>query len=357
MLLALFSFSVQPSLGAESPEDTRSSGPSSLLVLGTPHLSSIDGGFKAPLLDSLIERLVAFGPDVVMIEALPPRSLAKLQAQGGYADDVLDSFGKRMTRPGTLAQETLDVAWSEAWQRTRDTQGECEPGVSAAACILLYLAAYEFDTALLKYRRLDDEQRSTFSEQYPGIASDFDASQESSNEYYTIAQRLADELSLPRIFPVDAHEDKIPFLGILAEEKGIEEYFQRVFGDVSQLPFVRESEQRQARAIAAGDLLPYYRWLNAPDALAWDRASQWQPFFDLDDASNFGKRRLALWEMRNFLTAANIARVLADFPGQKAVFIVGSSHKPFIDGYFADSIWVEVVSAGSVLGEPSRSNR
>jgi hypothetical protein len=48
--------------------------------------------------------------------------------------------------------------------------------------------------------------------------------------------------------------------------------------------------------------------------------------------------------------AANIARVLAEYPGKTAVYIVGSGHKSFMDAYFKTMNWVEVLSADQVLG-------
>ena len=124
----------------------------------------------------------------------------------------------------------------------------------------------------------------------------------------------------------------------------------RVFGDYSEDPFLVEMKARQREAIEEGDLLPFYRWLNAPAAMQGDFDFQWAPFLDKDDESGFGKTRLALWEQRNLLMAANIARVLAEYPGKTAIYIVGSSHKSFMDAYFNTTNWVEVLNADQVLG-------
>jgi hypothetical protein len=136
----------------------------------------------------------------------------------------------------------------------------------------------------------------------------------------------------------------------MAADPSIEAFFERVFGNYSEHPYIINMKDRERHAIEAGDLLPYYEWLNDPVTLQGDFDFQWAPFLDKDDESHFGKTRLALWEQRNLLMAANIARVLAEYPGKTAIYIVGSSHKPFIDAYFETAHWVEVLRADQVLG-------
>ena len=197
--------------------------------------------------------------------------------------------------------------------------------------------------------------RQAFRERHADIAERFDRSLQSSNEYYTIALRLARTVGTERIHPVDAHREKGPLLAMLESDPTIEAFFERVFGDFSEHPFAKEGKRRKEEAVEAGDLLPYYRWLNDPTTTQRDVDFQWAPFLEKDDESRFGKARLALWEQRNLLMAANIARVLAEYPGKTAVFIVGSGHKPFIDDYFETASWVELLRADEVLGTADSS--
>lgn len=333
----------EPAAAANPPALTR------LFVLGTPHLRSLKDQFNPAMLDKLIERLAALEPDVILVEALPGPGIVTLQQEGGHANEVLDAYGKRMIVPGELAQQALKVDWGEAWRNVSDFDSDCAAQIPAAECILTYLAAYEYDTALLKFRRLDDAERKAFADAHPEIAGQFDADLGSTNEYYTIAQRLAMALGHRRIFAVDAHQEKPPLLTIMEADPAIDEYFERVFGNVSEHPYLKEMHNRQAAAVTAGDLLPFYRWLNETETGQRDIALQWTPFVEKDDQSHFGKSRLALWEMRNFLMAANIARVLAEYPAGTAIFIVGAGHKPFIDTYFRTTIWAEVLEARDVL--------
>jgi hypothetical protein len=321
-----------------------------LFVLGTPHLSNLKDDFRPELLDGLIDRLLNLQPDAILVEALPGPSIVSMELQGGSFDEVLEQYAQRMRIPGRRAQEILDLSWSEAYRKVNDLDRDCDEGVTRETCILTYLAAYEYDTALLAFSRAPEPEREAFRETHDDIAERFDKSLQSNNEYYTIANRLAGASGRARIHPVDAHREKGPLLDLMAADPSIEAFFERVFGNYSEHPYIINMKDRERHAIEAGDLLPYYEWLNDPVTLQGDFDFQWAPFLDKDDESHFGKTRLALWEQRNLLMAANIARVLAEYPGKTAIYIVGSSHKPFIDAYFETAHWVEVLRADQVLG-------
>ena len=325
-----------------------------LFILGTPHLSSWKDRFKPELLDSTIARLAALEPVAIMVEALPGPALVALKQHGEPAAEIVSTFGRRQIDPGQFAQEALDLKWSDAFGQVSDFNTNCPDQSKQDHCILIYLAAYEYDTALLKYVRLEEATKQTFEEKHPAIAEKFRASLDSTNEYYTVAQRLALQLDLQRIFPVDAHAEKIALSTMLAADKSIEDYFERLFGDISEHPYLREMKRREEAAIELGDLLGFYQWLNSPESLAADVAFQWTPFLEKDDDSQFGKTRLALWEMRNLLMAANMSRVMAEYPGETVVYVVGASHKSFLDAYFRGASWVEVLESGPVL-EPSKN--
>jgi len=334
------------SIGDDNPHIQRTR----LFVLGTPHLSSLKDDFRSELLDGLMDRLLSLQPDAILVEALPGPSIMSMELQGGSFDEVLEQYSQRMTVPGRRAQEILELSWAEAYRKISTLDRDCDEGVTLETCILIYLAAYEYDTALLKWSAAPESERKTFRERHADIVERFDKSLQSSNEYYTIANRLARASGRARIHPVDAHQEKGPLLDMMAADPSIEAFITRVFGDYSEHPYLIEMKDREKDAIEAGDLLPYYRWLNDPATARRDFDFQWAPFLDKDDESQFGKTRLALWEQRNLLMAANIARVLAEYPGKTAIYIVGSGHKPFIDAYFKTMNWVEVLSADRVLG-------
>jgi hypothetical protein len=327
-----------------------------LFVLGTPHLSSWKEKFKPELLDSTIAKLAAFKPDAIMVEAMPGTGVAALQLRGPASEEVLKSYGRRQVQAGEMAQEALDIEWGEAYNKVADFNQPCPEGDSAMQCILTYLAAFEYDTALLQYVKLDSTARADFDEKHPAIAEKLQASLKSTNEYYTIAQRLALELGHSRLFPVDAHAEKVPFSAMLEADPSMEGFYGGLFGDFSKHPYIVEMDQRQKAGVEAGDLLAYYRWQNSPGAMEADFEVQWTPFIAKDNDAHFGKARLAFWEMRNYLTAANMARVMAEFPGGNLLYITGSGHKPFLDQYFRATNWVEVMDTDAVLGTDSSEN-
>ena len=95
--------------------------------------------------------------------------------------------------------------------------------------------------------------------------------------------------------------------------------------------------------------LGLYRWMNSPKYGLADLDAQWHLFLRSSLPSGFDRERAALWEARNLAIAANIRRITAAKPGQRALVIIGASHKTFLDAYLSQMMDLDVVQAEDVL--------
>lgn len=64
-------------------------------------------------------------------------------------------------------------------------------------------------------------------------------------------------------------------------------------------------------------------------------------------AAHHGRGYVTTWETRNLRMAANIRDSMAQ-PGQRALVIVGASHKDYLEAYLNQMHDVEIASAGEV---------
>lgn len=70
--------------------------PTQVLVLGTPHLSGTPEDFDPAVLEPLLQRLAAFKPEVIAIEALSGESIDALWRYRAIYPEVATSYGGRM---------------------------------------------------------------------------------------------------------------------------------------------------------------------------------------------------------------------------------------------------------------------
>lgn len=75
-------------------------------------------------------------------------------------------LGSRAITAGRLAQDILGTDWVQAFRSTNDRSKDCDAVADESQCILTYLAAYEYDTALLKFTLLEPDARQSFLDRY-----------------------------------------------------------------------------------------------------------------------------------------------------------------------------------------------
>lgn len=340
-----------PALHASPVENEIGLTPSSVFILGTKHLSGIKGEYELSILDGLIGRLEVLNPDLIAIEALDGLSVAAMAQRPDAHGETLNIYGRFQLKFAQKAQFATGKDFATAYADIQRNSPDCSSAGDFNPCILTYLAAYDYYSALLQWHKASPENRENFGKEFGDIDEAFAQRMTSTNEYITIAIRLAKALGHHRLYPVDDHSSGAPFDSANKDNPNMADEMMSIWGDIEGDPYLAEMKSRFSEAADAGDVLPYYRWVNSPETGQRDIDFQWTPLIQKDVKSRVGTSRVAAWEMRNLLMAAHISAVLVENPGKKLIYIVGSAHKPYLDGYFANTNWVEVVDSAEVLGE------
>lgn len=323
-----------------------------ILVLGTPHLDPLEDLDPAAL-DPLLELLETWKPDAIGVEVLPPAEIAAMLEHPVY-ETVVDRFAAERVKMGRFVQRRLGLSWHEALARA-DSLGPVRIGETGSETslrrdlILLRLAGYETESAILHYARLLEESPATLESLPEPVRAHLEKRLASPDERIRIGVELARRLDLSRVTPIDDHLDKDLFLSLsgdlLAELEAHEAYRELVAFRPGEA-ILRDTRD----ALARGDVISLYRDLNDPVHLTEDVDLQWNLFFRTRLASGLDRARVAAWEVRNLVIAAHVRRMTATIPGGRALVVIGRAHKPFLDAYLGRMMDVEVVDAATVLG-------
>jgi hypothetical protein len=111
---------------------------------------------------------------------------------------------------------------------------------------------------------------------------------------------------------------------------------------------MEEKAQQLARAAAAGDLVPFYLAINEERSLL-SSLDQWRVLFTTDHPEGLDRARVMMWEARNLGMVRNARVAMATRPGGRFFWLVGASHKPFLEAYLQALVDVELVPVGAAL--------
>jgi len=329
-----------------------------VLVLGTFHFREIKAQFQPALVEPLLRQLEAFKPDVVAVEALPGACIHELELRAkatSIHEEVLGQFAKTPLDLGHEAQALLKLDMIQASRALAGSKAMPADPMALASRTLHCLAAYEWPSALLAWSLVPPGHPART--QVPAsLASKLDAELSRINEIQTVAIPLARKLGHPSIACVDEFED-LETLEPVMEALQASRKDSPLLGAVGKAQVYRDSRDRRDAALAAGDLLPYFRHLNSPAYMAADVDAQWGVFLGthLKDGSDRG--RLALWENRNLKIAARIRALSARHPGQRILVIYGAAHKPFLEAYLGAGSDLRLVQPEAVLNPVTPAGR
>ena len=262
--------------------------------------------------------------------------------------EVLGSYASLQHKYGQLAQSELGFDWGTAEDEYNSPGNHCLEEPEESRCILIAVAAYDYYSGLLRWHYLSETEKAVFRNKNLEIAKSFESESTSANEYVSLAIRLAKQLGHDRIYPVDDHIEKAKVSTALTELGEGFDPIQKVWGQLGDDPFLATAKAKEDEAVEAGDLQSWFRWLNAPSTSTADKDLQFGPFAE-GRAGHAGMTWNGYWEARNLRMASHISDVLAANPGKRMVYIVGSSHKGYIDGYFTDMDWVRSADSLTVL--------
>jgi hypothetical protein len=104
--------------------------PTQILVLASPHLSGTPETFDPAVLEPLLERLAAFRPTAIAIEALPGRHIAQMWEYRESYPEVATGYGGRAMVLSALARNGVNTDMAGAEAEVRRTCRDCWPSNS-----------------------------------------------------------------------------------------------------------------------------------------------------------------------------------------------------------------------------------
>jgi hypothetical protein len=318
--------------------------PNEVLVLGTPHLSQLPAAFQGASLRLMNERLVAWHPRIIAIEALSGPQCAFLRQ---YPHRYKDSVESYCWDPAPARAATgLDVpaATAQAEQLLANWPAAPTPA-QRRHLAALFLAGGERASALVQWLRLPAAERHAGDGLDATLVLLLDKLRDRRNEDTLIAAPVAAALGLERVLPMDDHTaDKV-----IEDEKRYGEAFQKIWNTPAGARRKQADAGIKARLDSPEGVVSMYRGFNDPSYARLVFDSDFGAALEDGSPQQFGRNYVGYWETRNLRMAANIRDAIGQQPGSRTLVIVGVSHKWYLEAYLNQMHDVRIVPAGPVL--------
>lgn len=323
--------------------------PTQIMVLGTPHLSSTPEDWDPRVLEPLLDRLAAFEPHAIAIEALTGVGINTMWVYREAYPDVARTYGGRAMALAGISRSTLAMDMPQAEAELRRTLAAWPTGPTPSQrrrLTALFVAAGDPNSALVQWWKLTPADRVADTSISALLARELDAFAARRNENHLIAARLAVRLGLERVDPTDDQSD----IWDPAMDKPMEAFMAEPWlADLLADPAFKPLAEAPKNLRTPAETLATYRLLNSIAAGHSDADGQWLNMLNRPSPNQVGRRRVALWETRNLRMVANIREVAARHPGGRLLVIVGSAHKPWFDAYLGMMADVQVVDSAALL--------
>ena len=321
------------------------SGPhNQLLVLGSPHLSGMPAAFRPEQLESVLDKLASWHPQVIAIEAL---SGVQCDFMRHYPDRYKESAETYCWDPATARKATgLDVpSATVAWDRLLATWPATPSAADRRRLAALFLAGAEGASALVQWLRLPENERHVGEGLDAALVARLETLRTRHDESLLIAAALAARLGLDRVYAVDDHTADAP----VTDEQGYEAAVSKAWDNPATAKRKTRDAALEAKLGQPGAMLAFYRAINEAGEAELTFASDFGAALEEPSAGRFGRRYLGYWETRNLRMASNIRDMFAAQPGVRGLVIVGASHKPYFESYLNQMHDLTVVDAAAVL--------
>lgn len=310
-----------------------------VLVLGSVHLKNL-GTFKPEWMAGVLDRLVAYQPQIVTIEAL-----------SGVQCDLLRRYPA--SYPGVAANYCPSV------EAARDATGMDVPQATAAAEAMLaafsdtpapaarrrlaslFLAGGEPASALVQWLRLASDERHEGDGLDDQLVKQLNTLAANPNENYQVGAIVAARSGLERVHAVDDHTAD----GAASEDPAFGTTLKRLWAQ----PSPTLEKVKAQRFASPDDMLASYRLLNRADIQVGSIEDDFGRAIGDASPGNWGRQYVSWWEVRNLRMVGNIRAAFAKQPGARVLVIVGSAHKPYFDAYLDQMHEVVVQDAVAAL--------
>lgn len=302
---------------------------SQVMVLGTPHLANLPERFTNDQLAPLLDRLAAWKPDIITIEALSGRQCAELRAYAPIHPDAAETYCLDPAEAGAIAGMDVATATIAAEKALADW-----PRSPSAAdrrhLAALFLTGGNYASALVQWLRLSASERRAGDDLNDQMVAFLGKREASRNENYSVAAALAARLGLERVYPVDDHTaDNTAW-----QDQGYQPAFDRIWSGPALKARKAAEQALEDKLGQPGAVLAMYRAYNDPsEAKAAFDTDFGAALADDTPPKQFGREYVGWWETRNLRMVANIRAALTMHPGARVLSIVGASHKGYFEAY------------------------
>lgn len=321
------------------------SGPANeLLVLGSPHLSSLPATFAEANLRLVNERLADWRPEAIAIEALSGPQCDQLRRYPERYKDTVEFYcwdpapAKAATGldvpAATVEAERLLAAWpaSPAPAQRRHLAA-------------VFLAGGEQGSAMVQWLRLPEAERHEGDGLDAALVARLRKLQDKHDESYMIAARLAARLGHEQLYAMDDHSADYQ----VKDEEGYNAAIRKAWSTPANKLRKEAEDKLRSRIGTPEGLLAMYKAYNSPGMGKVVFDSDFGAALQDPSPGRFGRGYVGYWETRNLRMASNIRAVMEERPGIRMLVVVGASHKGYLEAYLHQMHDVRVVDALKVL--------
>jgi hypothetical protein len=322
--------------------------PNKVMVLGTPHLSTLPKTFSPLMLAPLLDRLATWKPSAIATEDV---SGLQCDFMRRYRFRYASSLDDYCFDPAPAARATgLDVpAANEEAQKLLTAWPDSPSAAQRRHLAAVFLAAGERGSALVQWLRLAPEERRAGDGLNPELVTLLDAYKDRRNETGLIAAALAARLGLERLWSVDDHTADTPDSPDPIERKAYGDALAGAWNNDATHRREADGHRLEGRLGQSEGLMDLYRATNAPDQGLLIFRSDFGAALKETSPQQFGRSYVGYWETRNLRMVANMRDLLGQQPGTRLLAIVGSSHKPYYEAYLNEMHDVQLVDVEAVL--------
>lgn len=315
-----------------------------VMVFGSTHLSSLPKQFDPATLGPLLDRLAAWRPEAIAIEAVSGMQCDHMRRYPGRFKDAIAGF---CWDPAPARMATgLDVPAATAQAEELLAVWPASPSPAQRRRLAaLFLAGGERASALVQWLRLPPAERRPGDGLDSVLVALLETLKDKRDERMLIAAPLAARLGHERLHAMDDQTADRTYQDQAAFDASMKKAWDNPAGKQRS----KDIDALQEKASTAAGVLALYRADNAPGQTKIAFDSDFGAALEEPSKPRHGRQYVGYWETRNLRMASNIRDVLAGRPGQRMLVIVGASHKGYLEAYLHQMHDARVVDAGAVL--------
>ncbi len=307
-----------------------------VMILGVPPLNVLRKDFSPVLLDSLIIVLKKFNPSLICIDGIAPKDIDA----GRYPDEnhfrSLYPIAQKEIELADIVRKKYKLSYTNALSKadTILSKQKNNRGLSVNErfeLIKYFLASYDLYSAALQWSYLSEGEKIKIDLEQT-IKNELEQLSNSNDENSSIGIRLARDLNIQKLYPINDYSDKVyldKISDILYEEMLISEVYLNSRKDILDVV----TDKKLKESLAAKNLLPFFRHINSIDYIIRSTLKNWGIYYKMFLDSGLDRTRVALWEMKCLRIAANIREISSFHLGKNILVIIDVSAKPFLEEY------------------------